>query len=53
MLTVTNEIRMNPASFIPKLEAMKAKFSTDPATPNLWITGTGVNLMTQEGPTAV
>ena len=53
ILTVTNEIRMNPASFIPKLQAQLAKFSTDPATPNLWITGTGTNLMTQEGPAAV
>jgi len=53
MLTVTNEIRMNPASFVPKLEAIKAKFSTDPATPNLWITGTNINLMTNEGPAAV
>lgn len=27
MLTVTNAIRMNPASFVPKLEAMLPKFN--------------------------
>lgn len=51
MLTVTNAIRMNPASFVPKLQAMLPKFDT--TNPNLFITGTGTNLMTNEGAVAV
>jgi hypothetical protein len=51
ILTVTNEIRMNPSSFVPKLEAMLPKFDT--TDPLLYITGTGTNLMTNEGAVAV
>ena len=51
MLAVHNAIRMNPTSFIPKLELMLTKFDT--TNPNLYITGTNVNLMTNEGAVAV
>ena len=42
---------MNPSSFVPKLEAMLPNFDT--TNPLLYITGTGTNLLTNEGAAAV